>query len=339
MTASSKNIGIVGSTGAVGEIALAILEERRFPFTELRLFSSERSVGHEQRVNGKIYRTQPLTDGCFDGLDYCIFSAGSEVSKAFAPKCAEAGCIVVDNTSAFRMQKDVPLVVPEVNPGDLALADKTKIVANPNCSTIQMVVALAPLHAQYELKRIIVSTYQSVSGAGRSAVNELSNQVTSLFNNREISAKTMPHQIAFNCIPQIDVFEDNGFSREEMKMINETRKILGVADLHVAATTVRVPTFSCHCESIYIETEDEPHIEEVHELLSRAPGVKVLGSEQKDYPLPFSTTGRDEVFVGRIRKDLNYNNGLHMWVVADNLRKGAALNAIQIIEHLTKQIH
>lgn len=335
------NVGIVGSTGAVGEIALNILEEREFPVNELRLFSSERSQGTAQSFKGKTYHSQVIEDNSFDDLDFCIFSAGGEISKVFAPRCAAAGCVAIDNTSAFRMDEQVPLVVPEVNPGDLNMpySGRGRIIANPNCATIQMVVALAPIQSEFGLERVIVSTYQSTSGAGKKAVEELSSQVINLFNNKEINRSVFPHQIAFNCIPQIDKFEENGYTKEEMKMINETRKILHRPDLAVTATTVRVPTFSCHSESVYLETEDEVDAEAIRELLSSAPGIKLL-DDPKDglYPLPYDATGHDEVFVGRIRKDLANPCGINMWIVSDNLRKGAALNAVQIAEVLVNSV-
>jgi aspartate-semialdehyde dehydrogenase len=335
------NIGVVGSTGAVGEVVLEILEQRSFPVGELRLFTSEKSQGTAHSFKGKTYHSLALDDDSFKGLDFCIFSAGSSVSLKHAQRCADAGCIVIDNTSAFRMDKSVPLVVPEVNPGDLSYVKVGKggIIANPNCSTIQMVVVLSPILATYGLTRVIVSTYQSTSGAGKKAMEELSAQVVSLFNNQEVKRSIFPHQIAFNCIPQIDVFEENGYTKEEMKMINETRKILHQPDLAVTATTVRVPTFTCHSESVYIETEDEVDIEELKDLLAESPGIVVLDDPEKGiYPVPFSASGRDEVFVGRIRRDLSNPNGINLWIVSDNLRKGAALNAVQIAEQLIQTL-
>ncbi len=334
------NVGIVGSTGAVGETVLAILEERPFPLGELHLFSSQRSEGCEQTFRGERLKTSCLDEESFNDLDFAIFTAGGAVSREYAPLCGRQGCIVIDNSSAFRMQEDVPLVVPEVNPGDLQMVDKQNIVANPNCSTIQMVVALAPIHVKYELTRVIVSTYQSVSGAGRRAMQELSSQVVALLNNREFSQEVFPHQIAFNCIPQVDSFEPSGYTREEMKVANETRKILHLPSLPVSATTVRVPTFCSHSESIYLETESPTEVDDVKQLLAAAPGIKVLDDPKEElYPLPFNAISKDEVFVGRIRKDLHNPHGLHLWVVADNLRKGAALNAVQIAETLIATKH
>lgn len=334
------NVGIIGATGVVGETFLEILEERDFPIAELRLFSSERSAGTLLTLADHQVHTETVSEERLKDLDFCFLTAGGDSSREYIPWCREYGCIAIDNTSAFRLDKNVPLVVPEVNPGDLGNIERGAVIANPNCSTIQLVMALGPIHADFGLKRVIVSTYQSTSGAGRRAMGELSEQVTSMFNSNDVVQEVFPHQIAFNCIPQIGAFEENGFTQEEMKMVNETRKILRLPKLAISATTVRVPTFCAHSESIYIETEDEIDVQGVKEVLSGAPGIAVLDDTKKGiYPLPFDAVGCDEVFVGRIRQDLDQPNGIHLWVVSDNLRKGAALNAVQIAETLIQSLH
>ena len=331
------NVAIAGATGVVGKEFLKILEERRFPVGELRLLASERSAGSKLEFNGREEPVRLLDEETFEGVDIGLFSPGASVSAKHAPRAGAAGCIVVDNTSQFRMDPDVPLVVPEVNPGDIAKYETKNIIANPNCSTIQMVVALKPIHDKFRIKRIVVSTYQSVSGAGKEAMEELSDQVKSLFNMREAEAKVLPHRIAFNCLPQIDSFLDNGYTKEEMKMVNETRKIFGDDSIRVTATTVRVPVFVSHSESVNIETEKPITPEAVKKLLSKAPGVTVADDPKKGlYPMPIDAAGLDDVFVGRIRKDESIENGINMWIVSDNLRKGAALNAVQIAEVLIK---
>ncbi|MDH4228103.1 MAG: aspartate-semialdehyde dehydrogenase, partial [Deltaproteobacteria bacterium] len=273
----------------------------------------------------------------FEGIDIGLFSPGAKVSAIYAPKAAKAGCIVVDNTSQFRMDKDVPLVVPEVNPGAIAEYKKRNIIANPNCSTIQMVVALKPIHDKFRIKRIVVSTYQSVSGAGKDAMEEMTEQVRSLFNMKGAEVKHLPKQIAFNCVPQIDVFLDNGYTKEEMKMVDETKKIMGDDSIKVTATTVRVPVYVSHSESVNIETENPITPGAVKSLLKNAPGVELVDDPGKgEYPMPINAAGNDPVYVGRIRKDESIENGINMWIVSDNLRKGAALNAVQIAEVLIK---
>jgi aspartate-semialdehyde dehydrogenase len=331
------NVAIVGATGAVGEQMREVLEEREFPVGELRLLASERSAGQFLPFKGKGIRVEALREDSFKDIDIGLFSAGSSVSAKFAPLAVAAGAVVVDNTSCFRMDTDIPLVVPEVNANAIAQYKNRGIVANPNCSTIQMVVALKPIHDAARIKRVVVSTYQSVSGAGRRAMDELSQQVVALFNGRELKKEKFPHQIAFNCIPHIDVFADGGYTKEELKMINETRKILGEPSLAVTATTVRVPVFCSHSESVNVETEKKLTVADVKALLREAPGVVVADEpENNSYPMAIDATGKDATFVGRIREDNSIPNGLHLWVVADNLRKGAALNAVQIAEILIR---
>jgi aspartate-semialdehyde dehydrogenase len=331
------NVAIVGATGAVGEQFREVLEERQFPVDELRLFASERSAGQFLPFQNKQLRVNILKENSFQGVDIGLFSAGGQVSAKFAPIAVAAGAVVVDNTSHFRMEPDVPLVVPEVNAKEIAQFKNRGIIANPNCSTIQMVVALKPIHDAGRIKRIVVSTYQSVSGAGRMAMEELSQQVGALFNGREIKKEKFPHQIAFNCIPHIDVFLANGYTKEEWKMIQETRKILEEPSLPVTATSVRVPVFCSHSESVNIETEKKLTAEQAKTLLRGAPGVMLLDVPQENiYPMAIDAVGKDATYVGRVREDDSVANGLNLWVVADNLRKGAALNAVQIAEILIR---
>jgi aspartate-semialdehyde dehydrogenase len=332
------NVAVVGATGAVGNEMLSVLEQRDFPVGELRLLASERSIGKELEFKGKSYPVEVLGENSFTGMEIGLFSAGGSISQKFAPIAAAAGCVVVDNTSAFRMEPDIPLVVPEVNPDDIALYTKRGIIANPNCSTIQMVVALKPIYDAAGIRRVVVTTFQAVSGTGKKAMEELEDQTKSLLNFKEPTIKVYPHQIAFNCLPQIDVFVDNGYTKEEMKMINETKKIMGDSSIAVTATTVRVPVFRCHSESVNVETDEKISAAEVRELLSRAPGVIVRDNPAKsEYPLAIEAAGLDETFVGRIREDESIDNGINMWIVSDNLRKGAALNAVQIAEVLIEK--
>jgi aspartate-semialdehyde dehydrogenase len=331
------NVAIVGATGAVGEQMREILEEREFPVAELRLLASERSAGQFLDFKGKSIRVEVLDEDSLKGIDIGLFSAGGSVSAKFAPLAVNAGAVVVDNTAYFRMNPEVPLVVPEVNAKEIANYTNRGIVANPNCSTIQMVVALKPIHDAARIRRIVVSTYQSVSGAGRQAMEELSRQVTALYNGQELEMEKFPHQIAFNCIPHIDAFVDGGYTKEEIKMINETRKIFGEPDLRVTATTVRVPVFCSHSESVNIETEKKLTAADVKAILREAPGVIVADDPENNvYPMAIDAIGKDATYVGRIREDDSVANGLNLWVVADNLRKGAALNAIQIAEILIR---
>lgn len=332
------NVAVVGATGAVGNEMISVLEQRDFPVGELRLLASERSIGKELEFKGKSYPVEVLGEGSFAGMEIGLFSAGGSISQKFAPIAAAAGCVVVDNTSAFRMDPDVPLVVPEVNPDDIALYRNKGIIANPNCSTIQMVVALKPIYNAAGIRRVVVTTFQSVSGTGKKAMDELTEQTKALLSFREPKVKVYPHQIAFNCLPQIDVFIENGYTKEEMKMINETKKIMGDESIAVTATTVRVPVYRCHSESVNIETEEKVTAAEVKDLLSRAPGVIVQDDPfQSVYPLAIDCAGLDETFVGRIREDDSIENGINLWVVSDNLRKGAALNAVQIAEILVQK--
>ncbi len=337
MKKKKYNVAVVGATGAVGEQMREVLEEREFPVGELRLLASERSAGQYLPFKGQQIRVEVLNEDSFKGADIALFSAGGSVSAKFAPLAVAAGAVVIDNTSNFRMEPDIPLVVPEVNAKEIGNYKKRGIIANPNCSTIQMVVALKPIHDAARIKRVVVSTYQSVSGAGRMAMEELSHQVTALLNGTEVVKKKFPHQIAFNCIPHIDMFVDGGYTKEEIKMIDETRKILGEPNLPVTATTVRVPVFCSHSESVNVETERKMTAAEAKALLRTAPGVLVCDEPEKNvYPMALDATGKDATLVGRIREDNSIANGLNLWVVADNLRKGAALNAVQIAEILIR---
>ena len=333
MKKEKYNVAIVGATGAVGEQMREVLEEREFPAGELLLLASERSAGLTLEFRGRQQRVEILREDSFKGIDIGLFSAGGSVSAQFAPLAVAAGAVVVDNTSQFRMEPDVPLVVPEVNAKEIANYKNRGVIANPNCSTIQMVVALKPIHDAVRIKRVVVSTYQSVSGAGRKAMEELSHQVAALFNGHEIKKEKFPHQIAFNCIPHIDAFMEGGYTKEELKMINETRKILCEPSLPVTATTVRVPVFCSHSESVNVETVVKLSAAEAKKILREAPGVIVADEPEKNvYPLAIDATGKDAIYVGRIREDQSVANGLNLWIVADNLRKGAALNAVQIAE-------
>lgn len=334
------SVAVVGATGAVGTEMLRILEERDFPLKELRLLASSRSAGKRLKFKDEELTIEELRKDSFKGIDIALFSAGGSVSKEFVPHCVKAGAVAVDNTAAFRMDKDVPLVVPEVNPEEIA---KHKgIIANPNCSTIQLVVVLKPIDNAAGLKRVVVSTYQAVSGAGWQAVDELEKETESILSNSgEYKRKIFPHQIAFNALPQIpqsDAFLPNGYTTEEMKMINETRKIMKKPSLRITATTVRIPVIRGHSESVNVETERKLTREETREILSKAPGVTIMDDpEHQIYPLATLAAGRDETFVGRIREDSSVENGLNLWIVSDNLRKGAALNAIQIAERLLER--
>ena len=327
------HVAVVGATGAVGETMLAILAERNFPIATLSLLASSRSAGGEIEFDGKKIKVQDLATFDPAGVDIALFSAGGSVSKEFGPKFAAAGAVVIDNSSAFRYDDDVPLVVSEVNPE--ALKNRPRgIIANPNCSTMQMLVALAPLHRQYGIQRINVATYQSVSGGGRSALEELGKQTGQLLSFQEIDPQRFPVQIAFNLIPHIDDFQDNGFTKEEMKLVWETRKILGDESILVNPTAVRVPVFYGHSEAVTIETRDKVTPDAARELLSRSPGVEVVDKhEAGGYPTPVThASGSDAVYVGRIREDLSHPRGLNLWIVSDNIRKGAALNAVQLAE-------
>jgi aspartate-semialdehyde dehydrogenase len=331
------NVAVVGATGEVGKTMREILEQRKFPINNIKLLASAKSEGKVVEFNGKKVKVEKLTKDSFKDVEIALFSAGGAISKEFAPIAAEYGTVVIDNSSAWRMDPDIPLVVPEVNPEDVALYKNKHIIANPNCSTIQMVVPLKPIHEKAKIKRIVVSTYQAVSGSGYKAIEELANQTVAIFNQNEIEKKVYPHQIAFNCLPHIDVFLENGYTKEEMKMVNETKKIMGDNSIEVTATTVRVPVFYGHSESVNIETEQKVTADEVKEMMKQAPGIVLIDNpENNEYPLAINAAGNDPVYVGRIREDFSIPNGINMWVVADNVRKGAALNAVQIAEVLIK---
>jgi len=332
---SRVKVAVAGATGAVGREMLKVLEQRDFP-AEVVPFASARSAGSTVPFKGAELTVRELKEDSFKGFDIALFSAGGSTSEKFAPLTAKSGCVVVDNSSAWRMDPACPLVVPEVNAHDL---DWHKgIIANPNCSTIQMVVALKPLHDAARIKRVIVSTYQAVSGTGQKAIVELENQVRRLMSGQEAVPEVYPYQIAFNCLPQIDVFLDNDYTKEEMKMVNETKKIMGDDSIRVTATTVRVPVFYGHSESVNVEFEKPLSAKQARAILAQAPGVRVLDNpREKIYPMPIDAAGQDETFVGRIRQDETVENGLNMWIVADNIRKGAALNAVQIAEALIER--
>ena len=332
------NVAVVGVTGAVGETMLSILQERNFPVENLYALASSRSAGSTIRFNGKTIVIEDLENFDFKGVDIGLFSPGASVSKIHAPRAAEAGCVVIDNTSEFRYDDDIPLVVPEVNPHAVANYKNRGIIANPNCSTIQMIVALKPIHDAATIERINVCTYQAVSGTGKEAIEELAKQTAELLNGRPAVCKVYPKQIAFNAIPHIDDFQENGYTKEEMKIVWETRKIFEDDSIRVNPTAVRVPVFFGHSEAIHIETRKKLSAEEVKKLLRNKAGIKVV-DEHKDggYPTAVSeAAGEDPVFVGRIREDISHPRGINLWVVSDNVRKGAALNSVQIAEILVK---
>lgn len=353
--AKGFKVAVVGATGAVGKELLQILADRKFPVDELVPFASPRSEGKGIQFDGKAYRCQVMKPGCFKGVDIAFFDASDAISKEWVPQAAEEGAWVVDNSAAFRLEEDTLLLVPEVN-GHLleerlkninSLTPRQRILTGPNCSTVQMVVALKPIHDRWGLKRVVASTYQSTSGAGAAAMEELSAQTVGMFNQKPVAPQAFTHQIAFNCIPHIGGFKDDGYTSEEQKMMVESRKLLGLPDLRITATAVRVPTFSCHGESINVECERPFDIEEVREALRAQPGVTVQDEPKKNvYPMGVTggndpvegATGRDAVYVGRLRRDASLENGLNLWVVSDNLRKGAALNAVQIGETLVKAL-
>jgi aspartate-semialdehyde dehydrogenase len=325
------NVAVAGATGAVGNEMISILEQRTFPVKNIRLLASERSKGKMLKFRGKDYPVEVLSKDSFSDIDIALFSAGASRSLEFAPAAVESGAVVVDNSSAFRMDPEIPLVVPEVNPH--AIARHKGIIANPNCSTIQMVVPLKPIHDIAKIKRIVVSTYQAVSGTGKKAIEELRIQSQAVLNKKKAVCNVYPHQIAFNCLPHIDSFLDNRYTKEEIKMVNETKKIMEDNSIRVTATTVRVPVFGSHSESVNVETEKKMTVRQTIEALSKFPGVIVVDNPEKnEYPLAVQAHGKDEVFVGRIREDESIPNGLNLWIVSDNIRKGAALNAIQIAE-------
>lgn len=327
-------LAIVGATGVVGRCILKVLEEKNLPISKYVFFASSKSAGKQISFMKENYTIQELTEDSFcEGFDFAIFSAGASVAKKFAPIAVKNGCVVIDNSSAFRMNCDVPLIVPEVNPEDIK-ANKG-IIANPNCSTIQAVVALKPLDDKYNIKRIVYSTYQAVSGAGSKGILDLENGINAFSTNEDYSLNKFPHPIFNNCLPHIDVFLDNGYTKEEEKMINETRKILKKPDLNVTATTVRVPVFNSHSESINVELEKEFDLNDLINTLKNSPGIIVQNDSKSNiYPMAINSTNNNEVFVGRIRRDFSISSGVNLWVVADNIRKGAATNAIQILERM-----
>jgi len=336
MGSDGYRVAVAGATGAVGEVMIRILQERGFPVKSLRLLASERSEGKALEFKGEKIKVDKMTSSSFAGIDIALFSAGASRSKEFCPAAVRAGAVVIDNSSAFRMEPDVPLVVPEVNPD--AIGRHKGIIANPNCTTIVTVVPLKPLHDYAKIKRMVASSYQAVSGAGARAIDELKRQVLAFAKGEQMEASVFPYQIAFNILPHIDAFLDNGYTKEEMKMVNETRKIMNDESIRVTATTVRVPVFYAHSVSVNIETEKKLTVGKAREVLSRAPGVRVHDDPaNRIYPMPIFVAGEDDCFVGRIREDESIEKGLNFWVVGDQLRKGAALNAIQIAEILASK--
>jgi aspartate-semialdehyde dehydrogenase len=333
------NVAVAGATGAVGDQMLACLAERNFPIRSLKLLASKRSLGRKITFQGESLPVEELKEDSFKDIDIALFSAGTGTSEYFAPYAAKDGCVVVDNSNAWRMDPQVPLVVPEVNPHAIKLYTAKGIIANPNCSTIQMVVALWPIHQKYKIKRVVVSTYQAVSGTGKKAIDELLDQTRAMINFLKYEQKVYPHRIAFNCLPHIDKFQENGYTKEEMKMVRETKKIMESDSIEVTATTVRVPVFYGHSESVNIETHEPVNAEDVKAMLAQSPGVKVVDDPANNaYPMAIDAAGQDFTLVGRIRNDESiHGHGINMWVVADNIRKGAATNAIQIAEILVKK--
>ena len=338
MAEKKFNVAVAGATGAVGNQMIRCLEDMNFPVKSIKLLASHRSLGRTLRFKGDLIPVEELKEDSFKGFDIALFSAGGGTSETFAPCAAKDGCVVIDNSSAWRMDPQVPLVVPEVNPHAIAQHTNKGIIANPNCSTIQMVVALGPIHKQYGIKRVVVSTYQAVSGTGKKAIDELFDQTRAMINFLEYENKIYPHRIAFNCLPHIDSFLDNGYTKEEMKMVNETRKILEDDSIAVTATTVRVPVFFGHSESVNIETTNPVSAADVKSLLEKSPEIKVMDDPANNvYPLATDAAGQDLTLVGRIRDDESIPNGINMWIVADNVRKGAATNAVQIARVLEQE--
>jgi len=332
------HVAVAGATGAVGNQMIRCLEERDFPVKSVKFLASQRSIGRQLRFKGDLVEVEELKADSFEGIEIALFSAGGGTSKTFAPLAAAAGSVVIDNSSTWRMDPEVPLVVPEVNPHAIAQYTSKGIIANPNCSTIQMVVALKPIYDQYGIKRVVVSTYQAVSGSGKKAIDELFDQTRAILNFLDFKKKVYPHRIAFNCLPHIDAFQSNGYTKEEIKMVNETRKILEDETIGVTATTVRVPVFYSHSESINVETRKAISAEAVRLLLSKAPGIRVVDRpEENEYPLATDASGTDLTLVGRIRNDESIASGINLWVVSDNIRKGAATNAVQIAEVLAQK--
>lgn len=334
---TKRRVAVIGATGAVGQTMLQVLNERSFPISELIPLASERSVGQLLAFGRHELEVQDLATFDFSGVDIALFSAGGAVSKQYAPIAVAKGAVVVDNTAYFRYENDIPLVIPEVNPEDVVLYKKRGIIANPNCSTIQMLVALKPIHDAVGIKRINVATYQAVSGTGQKGIRELISQLSELLNGRSVKPEVYPHQIAFNVLPHIDEFQDNGYTKEEMKMVNETKKIMGDDSIRLTATTVRIPVMGGHSESVNIEFENEFEVKDIFEMMNNTKGV-VLQDDiaNQIYPMPMNAHNKDEVFVGRIRRDETQPKTLNMWIVSDNLRKGAATNAVQIAEYLVE---
>ena len=335
---SEYHVAVAGATGAVGNEMIQILEEQEFPVASLKLLASSRSAGKTLDFRGESLHFEELRDDSFEGVDIALFSAGAAASRQFAPAAAESGCVVIDNSSGWRMDPEVPLVVPEVNPHAVADYRRKGIIANPNCSTIQMVVVLKPIYDAAGIERVVVSTYQAVSGTGKNAIEELTEQTRNLLTFQEVTAEVYPHRIAFNCFPHIGSFLENGYTEEEMKMVHETHKIMEDPNIRVSATTVRIPVFYGHSEAVNIQTERKLSAKEARVLLFQAPGVRVMDNpDERIYPMPSEAAGINDTLVGRIREDISIENGLDLWIVADNIRKGAALNTVQIAELLIKE--
>lgn len=335
---SEYHVAVAGATGAVGNEMLRILEEQEFPVASLKLLASSRSAGKTLDFRGESLHVEELRDDSFEGVDIALFSAGAAASRQFAPAAAESGCVVIDNSSGWRMDPEVPLVVPEVNPHAVADYRRKGIIANPNCSTIQMVVVLKPIYDAAGIERVVVSTYQAVSGTGKNAIEELTEQTRNLLTFQEVTAEVYPHRIAFNCFPHIGSFLENGYTEEEMKMVHETHKIMEDPNIRVSATTVRIPVFYGHSEAVNIQTKRKLSAKEARVLLFQAPGVRVMDNpDERIYPMPSEAAGINDTLVGRIREDISIENGLDLWIVADNIRKGAALNTVQIAELLIKE--
>ena len=335
---SEYHVAVAGATGAVGNEMLQILEEQEFPVASLKLLASSRSAGKTLDFRGESLHVEELRDDSFEGVDIALFSAGAAASRQFAPAAAESGCVVIDNSSGWRMDPEVPLVVPEVNPHAVADYRNKGIIANPNCSTIQMVVVLKPIYDAAGIERVVVSTYQAVSGTGKNAMDELTEQTRNLLTFQEVTPEVYPHRIAFNCFPHIGSFLENGYTEEEMKMVHETHKIMEDPNIRVSATTVRIPVFYGHSEAVNIQTERKLSAKDARVLLFQAPGVRVMDNpDERIYPMPSEAAGINDTLVGRIREDISIENGLDLWIVADNIRKGAALNTVQIAELLIKE--
>ena len=335
---SEYHVAVAGATGAVGNEMIQILEEQEFPVASLKLLASSRSAGKTLDFRGESLHVEELRDDSFEGVDIALFSAGAAASRQFAPAAAESGCVVIDNSSGWRMDPEVPLVVPEVNPHAVADYRNKGIIANPNCSTIQMVVVLKPIYDAAGIERVVVSTYQAVSGTGKNAMDELTEQTRNLLTFQEVTPEVYPHRIAFNCFPHIGSFLENGYTEEEMKMVHETHKIMEDPNIRVSATTVRIPVFYGHSEAVNIQTERKLSAKDARVLLFQAPGVRVMDNpDERIYPMPSEAAGINDTLVGRIREDISIENGLDLWIVADNIRKGAALNTVQIAELLIKE--